>query len=212
MEFLISAIIGYLAGSVPFAYILLKNTKGIDITTAGSGNAGAMNSFEVSKSKLIGAQVLMLDAVKGLISVYLPLLFFPVNFIYPAIGLLFAVFSHCYNPWLKFKGGRGLAACAGGSVLLFPFLLIVWVACWIVFYLIKRDILFANIAAIVLSLVSVLITANYSVRYTNPHADSPGSMILFTCGVLFIIFSRHIEPLKDLLNNRNNSSEGNDGE
>jgi len=212
MEYFISALIGYLSGSVPFAYILVKNGQGIDITKTGSGNAGAMNSFEVSKSKLIGIQVLMLDAVKGLLSVYLPLLFLPVNFIFPALGLLFAVFGHCYSPWINFKGGRGLATCAGGAILVFPFLLIVWIVYWIVFYLFKRDILFANISAIILSLLSVLILANVSVKYTNPHADSAASVLLFSCSVLLVIFSKHIEPLKELLNVRQKSSEGKDGE
>jgi len=212
MEYFISALIGYLSGSVPFAYILVKNAQGIDITKTGSGNAGAMNSFEVSKSKLIGIQVLMLDAVKGLLSVYLPLFIFPVSFIFPALGLLFAVFGHCYSPWINFKGGRGLATCAGGAILVFPFLLIVWIVYWMFFYLFKRDILFANIFAIVLSLLSVLILANVSVKYTNPHADSAASVLLFSCSVLLVIFSKHIEPLKELLNVRQKSSEGNDGE
>lgn len=198
MEYLISAIIGYLAGSVPFAYIVMKRTRGIDISSTGSGNVGAMNTFEVSNSKLTGALVLMLDALKGLVSVYLPLLLFPVSFIYPALGLLFAVFSHCYNPWIRFKGGRGLATCAGGSFLLFPFLLVIWLAAWLITYIIKKDILLSNIAATVLSFVSVFAFYDIALKYTYPRADT-SSALFFTSGILLIIFIRHIEPLKEIL-------------
>jgi glycerol-3-phosphate acyltransferase PlsY len=199
MEYIISAIIGYLAGSVPSAYIVMKKTRGIDITSAGSGNVGAMNTLEVSNSKLTGALVLMLDALKGLLSVYIPLLLFPVNFIYPALGLLFAVFSHCYNPWIGFKGGRGLATCAGGSFLLFPFLPAAWIVLWIIIYIIKKDILFANIAATILSLVTVFGVSDYAVGYTYPRADTIASALFFSSGILLIVFIRHIEPLKEIL-------------
>ena len=95
MDYLFSALIGYLLGSFPTAFIILKISKGINITEKGSGNVGAMNSFEVSNSKVIGLVVLIIDAFKGLLSVYFALLFFQINFIFPAVALFFAVFAHC---------------------------------------------------------------------------------------------------------------------
>ena len=67
MEYLLSSIIGYLFGSIPTAYLLLKRTRGIDITNAGTGNVGAMNSYEVTNSKSIGIIVLLIDFLKGMI-------------------------------------------------------------------------------------------------------------------------------------------------
>ena len=110
-----SSIIGFLLGSFPTGFIFLKKAKGVDITKEGSGNVGAMNSFEVSNSKLIGYSVFLIDFLKGSASVLIPSFLFPDQFIFPAISLLFAVFSHCYNPWLNFKGGRGLSTAAGGA-------------------------------------------------------------------------------------------------
>ena len=66
MQYLISIIIGYLLGSIPTAYLLLKITKGIDIRKSGSGNVGAFNSITTSKSKFIGLVVLLIDFSKGL--------------------------------------------------------------------------------------------------------------------------------------------------
>lgn len=202
MDYLISAVIGYLLGTFPTAYIVLKKSNGLDITKNGTGNVGAMNSFEVTNSKFIGILVLLIDALKGLLSVYLVLIFLPVDFVYPSLALLFAVFSHCYNPWLKFKGGRGLSTAAGGSLLLFPFMLIVWAIVWSIIYLFKRDIILANVWANIMSLILIFSSINIAFKYSYPTPDSHSTLILFTSGLLFLIFIKHIDPLKDLLKNK----------
>ncbi|OGU96285.1 MAG: hypothetical protein A2330_02605 [Ignavibacteria bacterium RIFOXYB2_FULL_36_7] len=202
MNYLISSLIGFILGSFPTAFLLLRKYRNLDITSQGSGNMGAMNALVVTKSKFIGIAVLLVDALKGLLSVYLVLLFLPVNFVYPALALLFAVFSHCYNPWLKFKGGRGLATAAGGTALLFPFILIAWLLVWFIAYLIKRDIIFANISATILSLIIVFSSINIAYKYSFPQADTSGSLILFSCSLMLIIFTRHIDPLKELMSNK----------
>jgi len=204
MEYLISSIIGYALGSIPSAYILLKRIKGIDVTKKGSGNVGAMNSFEVSNSKLIGYFVFLLDFLKGIGSVLVPTLIFSNDFIYPALSLLFAVFSHCYNPWLKFKGGRGLSTAAGGAAVLFPFLLAVWAILWVIFYLMRKDIIFANISSTVFSLLVVFGTSEIAVKYAYPKPDSVSALILASCAILILIFIRHIEPLKELISEEKN--------
>ncbi len=201
MDYLISALAGYLLGSFPTAYLILKKTNGLDITKNGSGNVGAMNSYEITNSKFFGILVLLIDALKGLLSTYLVLLILPVEFIYPAIALLFAIFSHCFNPWLKFKGGRGLATAAGGLILIFPFLLVIWLVVWIIFFLMKKDIIFANVSATVMSLLLVFSSINIAFKYTFPQAESYQGVILFSIALLIIIFVKHIEPLKDFLKN-----------
>lgn len=203
MEYLLSAIIGYLLGSIPTAYLVIKKSKGIDISSTGSGNIGAMNSFEVSKSKSIGLLVLVVDALKGLLSVYLCLLFFPLNFVYPAVALFFAVFSHCFNPWIDFKGGRGLASAAGGAALLFPFALILWLVIFIIVFIIQRNILWANIWSTLVSVIIIFISSPVIIKYSFPQAATNGELILFNMALFIIIFVKHIEPLKDLIKNRN---------
>ena len=205
MEYLISSTIGYLLGSFPSAYILLKKTRGTDITKEGSGNVGAMNSFEVTNSKLIGISVFLIDFLKGFISVLIPIFLFPNEFIHPALSLLFAVFSHCYNPWINFKGGRGLATAAGGAAFMFPFLLIVWCVLWAIFYVMRKNILLANISSIVLSLFVVYGTLDIAVKYAFPQPKNLGALLLVSCAVLIIIFIKHIEPLKELISEQKNN-------
>ena len=199
MEYLISSIIGYLLGSFPSAYILLKKTRGTDITREGSGNVGAMNSFEVTNSKMIGISVFLLDFLKGIASVLIPKFIFPDEFIYPAISLLFAVFSHCYNPWLNFKGGRGLSTAAGGAAFLFPFLLGVWAVLWAIVYVMRKNIILANISSTVLSLFVVFGTSDIAVKYAFPQPVNSGLLLLVSSAVLIVIFIKHIEPLKELI-------------
>jgi acyl phosphate:glycerol-3-phosphate acyltransferase len=201
MDYLLSAIAGYLLGSFPTAYIVLKKTKGIDVTKSGTGNVGAMNSYEITNSKIVGILVFLIDALKGLLSVYLILLFLPVEFAFPGISLIFAVFSHCFNPWLKFKGGRGLATAAGGSILIFPSLLFIWCLIWAIIYLVKRDIIFANIWAIIMTAVIVFSTSNIIFKYVYPAPDSISTMILFTTTLLILILIKHLDPLYDIINN-----------
>lgn len=199
MEYLISSTIGYLLGSFPSAFVLLKKTRGTDITKEGSGNVGAMNSFEVTNSKLIGISVFLLDFLKGIASVLIPKFIFPDEFIYPAISLLFAVFSHCYNPWLNFKGGRGLSTAAGGAAFLFPFLLGVWAVLWAIVYVMRKNIILANISSTLLSLFVVFGTSDIAVKYAFPQPVNSGLLLLVSSAVLIVIFIKHIEPLKELI-------------
>ncbi len=199
MEYLISSLIGYLFGSFPSAYIFLKKAKGMDITKEGSGNVGAMNSFEVSNSKVIGYSVFLVDFLKGSASVIIPTFLFPDQFIYPAISLLFAVFSHCYNPWLNFKGGRGLSTAAGGAAFLFPFLLGVWAVLWVIFYMMRKGILFANISSTIFALLVLFGTSKIAVKYAYPQPESISALMLISTAVLIIIFIRHVEPLKEFI-------------
>ncbi len=199
MNYLFSALIGYLLGSFPTAYIILKQVYNINITEAGSGNVGAMNSLEVSKSKMTGILVLLIDAIKGLLSVYLCLVIFPTNFIYPALALFFAVFSHCFNPWLKFRGGRGLATAAGGAALLSPLILACWCILWVFVYLFKKNILLANISATVLTIFLTISSIDIVYKYSYPTPDSYSSLLLFCVGLLTIIFIKHIDPLREIM-------------
>ena len=173
--------------------------QGINIMTSGSGNVGAMNTFDITNSKVTGLLVFFIDAIKGLLSVYTPLLLFPFGFGYAAIALLFAILSHCYNPWIKFKGGRGLATSLGGTILIAPFIPALWLFTWILVYLIKRDILLGNIFATILALLIILTFPDSAYKFSFPKAESISSLMFFSTTLLIIIFIKHIDPLMELL-------------
>src|SRR5690348_8201365 len=66
MTLAILAVAGYLAGSMPFGYWLVRLTKGVDIRTVGSGNIGATNVWRTYGRKY-GLPVVLLDVAKGFV-------------------------------------------------------------------------------------------------------------------------------------------------
>lgn len=120
MLFSISAavVIGYLLGSIPFAYIAARLAKGIDIRQAGGGNAGALNVYrEVGPA--FGLAVLVGDAAKGVLAVLVARwLGLPALWICAA-GFA-AVIGHNWPCFLKFRGGKGAATSMGAMIPLIP--------------------------------------------------------------------------------------------
>lgn len=198
MEYLVSLLLGYVIGSIPTTFLLLKKTKNIDITTVGTGNVGAMNSFDVTNSKLIGVTVLILDLFKGMLPILILKMFSMNNFSFLSVALIACIFSHCYNPWLKLKGGRGLASAAGGAALIFPFALVTWVILRVMFYFMKKNITIANVVASAMTLIVIVTSSPTAFKYAFPKPESEASLVLFSLGLLLIIISRHTEPLQEL--------------
>lgn len=198
MIYLAALLLGYLIGSLPTAFLVLKKTKKIDITTVGTGNVGAMNSYDVTNSKTIGIVVLIIDFLKGILPIIILNLFSINSFSVFAVAMLSCIYSHCYNPWLKLKGGRGLASAAGGTAILFPFVLIVWMILWVIFYFMKKDITIANVTASIFSLILTLSSIQTAQKYSFPMADTEAVLVLFSLGLFIIIISKHTQPLQEL--------------
>lgn len=205
MEYLVSLLLGYIIGSLPTAYLVLKRTKNLDITTQGTGNVGAMNSFEVTNSKAIGIIVFLLDFFKGMLPILILKILSLNDFSLHSVALISCIFSHCYNPWLKLKGGRGLASAAGGTAIIFPFAFGVWVILWVIFYLMKKDITIANVAASVMSIIVIVTSISTAIKYAFPKPESEAILVLFTLGLLLIIISKHTEPLQELFESMKSS-------
>lgn len=113
MQIFIGILISYLVGSVPTAYIYGRLVKNIDIRQHGSGNVGATNVFRVF-GRGPGILVLLLDILKGVISVTVVGDFLGLNSVVDRILLAVAVVcGHNWTVFLKFKGGKGIATSLG---------------------------------------------------------------------------------------------------
>ena len=128
--------LAYLMGSIPTG-LIVGRLKGVDVRKHGSGNVGATNVARVV-GKLTGLLVLLVDAVKGWVPVALlapkavelgsPI---PIDSLRILLGVA-AVAGHIWNPFLQFKGGKGVATAIGvligldGRVALGTF--VVWLA------------------------------------------------------------------------------------
>ncbi len=120
-------LVGYLAGSLPFAYWAGRLLKGVDLRTVGSGNLGATNVY-----RTLGAGpavvVLLLDALKGgLPAALLPAVLLPADAgrdVMLGAGLAYgvaAIAGHAKPVFLLFQGGgKGVATAAGVFAALAP--------------------------------------------------------------------------------------------
>ena len=199
MEYIISILIGYIIGSIPTAFIVLKFHSGKDIREIGSGNVGTLNSFEVTNSKLIGIIVLVVDVIKGVLSVLIIKHLFGDQFIFSVISLISAVFGHCYSIWLKFSGGRGLATAAGGAIVLSPLITVFWLIFWFLIKKWKKDIHLANVAA-TLGIILVLIPfSGFLNSYSLPPATSNFIFSFYLSLLMIIILTKHVKPIYKIM-------------
>lgn len=202
MELLLSSIFGYFSGSIPTAYLILKYFYGIDIRTTGSGNVGAMNSFEVTKSKKTGIIVLVIDFFKGLLPLFFVLFFIQKSFSAGALTLCFSVFAHCYSPWLGFKGGKGLATASGGALILSPFILAGWLFVWISLYSLRRDINLINfITSVIIWVFSIIFVNLFPPLLTNLSVGA-SEFRIFVSLLFLIILSKHFGYMRCLTGNK----------
>ncbi len=119
-------IAAYLLGSTPTGYTLVKLLKGIDIREIGSGSTGATNVLR-ALGKGPGAFVLLIDCLKGVLSIFLVYWLFDFasnNNLIPVINLewqptmvtlagLAAILGHSKSIFLGFRGGKSVATSLG---------------------------------------------------------------------------------------------------
>ncbi|MEG8947062.1 glycerol-3-phosphate acyltransferase [Rosettibacter firmus] len=203
MSYIFSALIGIIIGSFPTAYLILKKIKNIDITKAGTGNVGAMNSFEVTQSRTLGLLVFIIDFLKGFLTVYIVKNLFGNEFSIIMISLIGAVFSHCFSFWIKFRGGRGLATAAGGASLLSLPILGIWILLWLISYAFRRNIHFGNFSATLLTGALSFSSSEIMNKYTNPSANSNLEFSILVSLMLLIILIKHIKPIKEYFARQN---------
>jgi acyl phosphate:glycerol-3-phosphate acyltransferase len=111
------AVLAYLIGSIPSAYLVSRRVAGIDIRVAGEGNVGARNAYHVV-GPVWGVVVFLMDVTKGGI-VGLALRDRPTWQL--MLGGVAVIAGHAFPIWLGFVGGKGVATAAGfGFALLAP--------------------------------------------------------------------------------------------
>lgn len=142
---LISAALGYLLGSIPFGYVLVRIFRGTDVRQTGSGNIGATNVARTSP--LLGGATLALDFLKGLAPVLLILTIFPAMPALAFIAALASICGHVFPVWIGFRGGKGVATGLGAFVLLTPKAILVVVGVFLIVAAAFRTIALASIFA-----------------------------------------------------------------
>ncbi|HEY3315149.1 MAG TPA: glycerol-3-phosphate 1-O-acyltransferase PlsY [Bacillota bacterium] len=153
----VSLILGYLIGAVPFGFIAGR-LLGVDVRKHGSGNIGATNVLRVIGARA-AAPVLLLDAAKGAAPVYLARhLAAGVD---PAwagmLAGLAAIAGHNWSVFLGFKGGKGVATSAGVAIMLIPRYLLAGLGAFVVAVALTRYVSLGSILGALATGIYVLI-------------------------------------------------------
>ena len=160
MKELFVLIAAYLLGAIPFAYIITKQTMGIDIRSVGSGNVGFTNALRTLK-KGPALAVLAGDIGKGIAAVLLAKAFGG-----PALATLAGlavVIGHNYPVFLGFKGGKGAATGFGALLALLPLIALITVAIWLVTVAVSRYVSLGTIlAATLLPFICLLFRVDWA--------------------------------------------------
>jgi glycerol-3-phosphate acyltransferase PlsY len=201
IEKFIAVILGYLIGAIPTAFLIIKLFAKKNILTEGTGNAGAMNSYEVTGKKSIGIIVFFGDFLKGVLAVIIGSLISHGDFIIIGITAVWAVIGHNFNIFLGLKGGRGLATAVGIFFAINPYPVIAWVLVWLAsFYIIQKNVHVASAVACLGAPIMMFSTNNQLIALMNiQYIPDLFKLKLLITLISFVILLRHIQPLKEFV-------------
>ena len=188
MDYIITALVSYLFGSIPFGYLFTKILLKKDIRNVGSGNIGATNVLRTG-NKSLGYLTLILDIAKAVV----PVIY--IKFNYPDlvyISALCAFLGHLFPIWLKFKGGKGVATFVGILISINIYYAVVFGTIWILTFLISKYSSLSSLFASISIPIYLVIT-------------NQGNIIFFI--IMFVlIFYTHRENIKRLINKEETKS------
>jgi glycerol-3-phosphate acyltransferase PlsY len=128
-------IAAFFAGAIPFGFLIARR-RGVNIQEEGSGNIGATNVARVLGAK-VGVLVLLLDAAKGAVPTLVAQHSCGHPHIIAATGAA-AILGHCFSPFLRGKGGKGVATSFGVFLVIAPQLAGIAVLAFVVIWRITK--------------------------------------------------------------------------
>lgn len=204
MERIICLIIGYVFGLFQTGYFY-GNLQGIDIRKHGSGNAGSTNALRVMGVKA-GMMVFLGDVLKTVLPCLLVRIFFKsqTEFIY--VLILYAGFGvilgHNFPFYLKFKGGKGIAAMAGMIVSLDWRLTLLCLAAFILIVATTRYVSLGSLAVSLLFFLWCLALGNMGAYDLSQSTQKEFYFVAFVIAAM--AFWRHRENIVRLFHGKEN--------
>ena len=183
---LTALLVAFFAGSIPFGFILVRALGRGDIRSIGSGNIGATNVGR-ELGPVGWVLTLLADAGKGAAGVWIGGLITGGSAAGFAAGALGAVLGHCFTPWLRGKGGKGVATMLGAFGLLTPYAIALVVGVFAATVIVARTVSAASLAAAVALPIAV-----YSL-------GGPFAYVSAAAGVSAVVFVRHVPNIRRML-------------
>lgn len=180
----------FLVSGIPFGLLYVKIFHKKDVRTVGSGNIGATNVLRAA-----GAGIALLTAVsdilKSLIPVILARKFFSDS-LSPYLVWMTAVLGHCFSPYLKLKGGKGVSTFFGGLLALEPLVALITFVIWVLVIAVSQYVSLGSMIASAVPFVTFLI-----------RGASPDILVISFLLPLVIVY-RHKDNIRRLLNKTEN--------
>lgn len=193
--------LGYLAGSTPTGYLIVRLLKGCDIRTIGSGNTGATNVGRVA-GRFWAVFVAIFDMAKGGLVVLGALLYGVTSPWVLAATAVAGVIGHNYPVWLRFSGGKGVATSFGVLFFLDPLATLIGGAAWFLLLKGTRTVSLSSMVSLSVVLLSLWVLG------------SPMAYINAALFLLLLSLWRHRENIRRLMEGTErktgSSSPGND--
>ena len=194
MDFLLNIniqfyIVAYLVGGIPFGLLLAKRFTSIDVRESGSGSIGATNVLRVLKesnpalAKKIAASTLLLDALKGIAILAIGKFSFGLSEQTLWMVAVLAVVGHCYSPFLKFEGGKGVATGMGVMLFMLPVETIIAIIVW---FIAGKTIKISSLSSLVALLA--LIISSFIIHPDIPEIKTHAPILIIS----FLIIYKHL--------------------
>jgi glycerol-3-phosphate acyltransferase PlsY len=154
-----TVVLAYLMGAIPTG-LLVARWRGVDIRAAGSGNIGATNVLR-AVGPFAAILVVLIDPLKGVLAVVAPTLL-GVGPWWVAAAALAAVVGNCFNVFLGFRGGKGVATSLGVFVVIDPWVTLVAVAIFALTVALGRLVSLGSLVAVCATPVMLLVLGDAS--------------------------------------------------
>lgn len=187
------AVASFFFAAIPWGLVLGKWLKGIDIRSGGSGATGTTNSLRMLGWK-IAIAIFLLDFGKGLLPILLARWMDLPGWSLALIAVA-ATAGHCWSPYIRMKGGKGMATGGGASVAMFP-----WLLLFLIFVvIIVAATRYVSLASILTALIGPAIVVVLAIL---GYVD--GWWAAGIVGIGLIVVFQHRSNIKRLLNGTEN--------
>ncbi len=183
---IITIVIAYLLGAVPFGLFFSSLFSGIDVRSVGSGNIGATNVLRAAGKKA-AILTLLADALKGLLPVLAVRALFQDDYMTVLTGAA-AILGHNFPVYLRFKGGKGVATSFGVVLAVSPWIGLASLLTWLAAAAAWR---YSSLSALIAYTLYPVLTFLF-----HPGSRPLGLLSLFVSGM---IYYRHRDNIKRLL-------------
>lgn len=173
----------YFIGGFPTGVALSRHRYGLDVRGVGSGNIGASNITRTF-GWFAGVLTLVIDALKGAVPLVFVLRYFPNDLWMATTCGIGVVVGHCFSPYLKFRGGKGVATSLGVVAVVMPYAALVGLGAYAILLAISRISAVGSLAGLG-SVIVYVITTN---------ADDAIKVLVYTISA--IVFIRHYSNVR----------------